>query len=86
LDTQPWPDLLWLWAEKIKEIKSNWDIAWSPQSRKDKKLWVRIAEVGEVTREDKEKLQAIESECIAQGYSVLSTFPMRDSITVILSQ
>ena len=62
MDTQPQPDLLWLWAKKIKETRSDWDIAWSSQPRKDKKLWVRIAEVGEVTREDKEKLQAVERE------------------------
>jgi len=47
---------------------------------------VRIVKVGEVTKEDKEKLQAVERECIARGYTVLSTFPMRDLITVILSQ
>jgi hypothetical protein len=47
---------------------------------------VRIAEVGEVTREDKKKLQAVEKECAARGYTVISTFPMRDSITVILSR
>src|ERR1700683_2069565 len=62
MDTQPHPNLLWMWAEKIKETRSDWDVAWSPQPRKDKKLWVRIAEVGEVTREDKEKLQAVERE------------------------
>ena len=65
LDTQPQPDLLWLWAKKIKEIRSDWGIAWSFQPWKDKKLWVRIAEVGEVTREDMKKLQAIKRECIA---------------------
>jgi hypothetical protein len=65
LDTQLRPDLLWYWAERIKELRAKWDIAWSPQPQKDKKLWVRIAEVGEVTREDKEKLQAVEKECAA---------------------
>jgi hypothetical protein len=85
LDTQPRPDLLWLWAEKIKDLKPEWDVAWSPQPRKDKKLWVRIAEVGEVMREDKEKLQAVEKECQARGYTVQSVFPMRDSVTVILT-
>src|ERR1700677_2070828 len=85
LDTQPRPDLLWLWAERIKELKPEWDVGWSPQPRKDKKLWVRIAEVGEVTREDKDKLQAAEKECQARGYTVQSIFPMRDSVTVILT-
>jgi hypothetical protein len=85
VDTKPRPDLLWLWAEKIKELKPEWDVAWSPQSRKDKKLWVRIAEVGEVTKEDKDKLRAVEKECHARGYTVQSIFPMRDSVTVILT-
>jgi hypothetical protein len=85
LDTKPHPDLLWHWAEKIKEIKPEWSVAWSPQLRKDKKLWVRIAEAGEVTREDKDKLQAIEKECEAHGYTVQSIFPMRDLVMVILT-
>jgi len=62
MDSRPHPDLLWLWAKKIKELRPNWDVAWSPQPRKDKKLWVRIAEVGEIGRDDKDKLQAIENE------------------------
>jgi hypothetical protein len=86
IDTCPRPDLLWLWAGKIKDLRPDWDVAWSPQPRKDKKLWVRIAEVGEVTREDKDKLLAVEKECSARGYTVQSTFPMRDSVTVILTQ
>ena len=45
-----------------------------------------MGEVGEVTREDKEKLQAIEKEYAAQSYTVISTSPMRDLITVIISQ
>src|SRR5882762_2465217 len=85
LDSQPRPDLLWLWAGKIRELKPEWDVAWSPQQRKDKKLWVRIAEVGEVNREDKEKFQAVEKECQARGFTVQSIFPMRDSIAVILT-
>src|ERR1700683_533284 len=67
-------------------MKSKWDVSWSPQPRKDKKLWVRIAEVGEVSKEDKEKLHAVEKECQARGFTVFSVFPMRDSITVILTQ
>jgi hypothetical protein len=47
---------------------------------------VRIVEVSEVTREDKEKLQAVKKECAARGYTVISTFSMRDSITIILSR
>lgn len=86
IDTRPRPDLLWMWVEKVKELRSDWDVAWSPQPRKDKKLWVRIAEVGEVTREDKEKFHAVEKECQARGYTVQSIFPMRDSVTVILTQ
>jgi hypothetical protein len=85
LDMQPRPDLLWLWAEKIKELKPEWGVAWSPQLWKDKKLWVRIAEVGDITREDKDRLQAVEKECQARGYKVQSIFPMRDSVTVILT-
>jgi hypothetical protein len=85
MDAQPRPDLLWMWAEKIKETRSDWDVAWSPQLRKDKKLWVRIAEVGKVRKDDKDKLHAVEKECQARGYTVLSVFPMRDSITVILT-
>jgi hypothetical protein len=46
---------------------------------------VRIAEVGEVGRDDKDKLQMVEKECQAWGYTVLSVFPMRDSVMVILS-
>jgi hypothetical protein len=86
LDARPRPDLLWTWAEKIKETKPEWDIAWSPQPRKDKRLWVRIAETGEVLKEDKAKLQAVEKECQSRGYTVQSVFPMRDSVTVILTQ
>jgi hypothetical protein len=37
-------------------------------------------------REDKDKLQAVEKECQAQGYAVQSVFPMRDLVTVILTQ
>ena len=85
MDAQPRPNLLWMWAEKIKEMRSDWDVAWSPQPWKDKKLWVRIAEVGEVTKDDKDKLHAVEKECQARGYTVLSVFPMRDFITVILT-
>ena len=76
LDACPRPDLLWTWAEKIKEMKPEWDIAWSPQPRKDKRLWVRIAETGEVSKEDKAKLQAVEKECQSRGYTVQSVFLM----------
>lgn len=86
IDTRPRPYLLWLWAEKIKELRPNWVIAWSTQPRKDKKIWVRISEVGEVTRQDKDKLQANEKECQARGYTVQNIFPTRDSVTVILTQ
>ena len=65
MDSLPCLDLLWLWAEAIMAAKPEWKVGWSPQPRKDKKLWVRIAEVGEVTKESKNKLQAIEKECVA---------------------
>jgi hypothetical protein len=39
-----------------------------------------------VSKEDKEKLHAVEKECQARGFTVLSVFPMRDSITVILTR
>jgi hypothetical protein len=42
----PRPDLLWMWAEAIQSAKPEWCVGWSPQPRKDKKLWVRIAEIG----------------------------------------
>src|ERR1700683_5125709 len=82
----PRPDLLWLWAEAIQSAKPEWSIGWSPQPRKDKKLWVRIAEMGEVTKESRDKLQAVEKECIARGYTILSIFSMTNSVGVILAQ
>jgi hypothetical protein len=86
IDPLPRPDLLWLWAEAIHTAKPEWNVGWSPQPRKDKKLWVRISEVGKVTKESKDKLQAIEKECIARGYVVHSIFLMTNSVGVILSQ
>jgi flagellar capping protein FliD len=75
-----------MWAEAIQSAKPEWCVGWSPQPRKDKRLWVRIAEMGEVTKESKDKLQAVEKECIARGYTVHSIFAMTNSVGVIFAQ
>src|ERR1700722_17582324 len=41
--------------------------------------------MGKVSKEDKAKLQAVEKACESRGYMVQSVFPMRDSVTVILT-
>ncbi|KAJ7327543.1 hypothetical protein DFH08DRAFT_967969 [Mycena albidolilacea] len=63
-DDNPEPRVDWLelYADGIRLAEPTWEVAWAPQADKDKRMWLRIADVfdikeGEAQEKDADKLK-----------------------------